>query len=93
MEQVFETLPKDVWVTDFILSEVGSKNIKVEAKSTSLSVESVADWLQTLQSKPERFGDVSLSAIDQKLGADSKTPPSYGFSMSFTYRPPPPGSS
>ena len=92
MENFFETLPKEVWVTDFVLNEDGSKNIKVEAKSNSLTIEAVADWLQTLESKQDKFSDVSLSVIDQHPGVDGKTQV-YGFSMSFTYRPPPLGAS
>ncbi len=87
MEQFYETLPKDVWVTDFKLVEDGSKNIAVEAQSTSLTIESIADWLQTLESKPERFSAVNLSAIELKGAGDGKGGATYGFTLKFTYRP------
>lgn len=88
MEHVFETLPKDIWVSDLRLSEGGDKSIAVEAKSESLSVDSVADWLQTLESRTDRFGGVDLSAIEIKsAGGDSKSA-TYLFTMKFTYRPP-----
>jgi len=90
MEQFFETVPKDVWISDFKLTEDGSKNIKVEAMSNSLTIESIADWLQTLESKPESFAEPTLSAIDQKTTPDNKSN-LYGFTMTFTYKPPPLG--
>lgn len=89
MEQFFETLPRDIWITDFKLTEDGSKNIAVEAATNALSIESVADWLQTLESKSERFSGATLSAIELKPAADAKGKPSYSFTMKFTYRPPP----
>lgn len=90
MEHFFETLPRDVWITDLKISEDAAKNIKIDATSTSVTIESVADWLQTLESKPERFSGVSLNAIDLKQGVEGKAN-TYTFTMSFTYRPPPLG--
>ncbi|OGR83701.1 MAG: hypothetical protein A2901_07195 [Elusimicrobia bacterium RIFCSPLOWO2_01_FULL_54_10] len=89
MEHVFETLPKDIWISDFKLTEDASKNIAVEAKSDALTIDSVADWLQTLESRTDRFSGVDLSAIELKSGGtETSKAISYGFTMKFTYRPP-----
>ena len=85
MEHVYQTLPKDVWLNDLKLTEAGDKSIVVEAKSESLTVDSVADWLETLESRTDRFGGVDLSAIDIKGDAKAVT---YSFTIKFTYRPP-----
>ncbi len=87
MEQFYETLPKDVWISDFKISEDGSKNIAIEAQSNALTIESIADWLQTLESKPERFSGVTLSAIDFKGSGDPKAAVTYGFTMKFLFKP------
>lgn len=87
METFFDTLPKDVWVTDISLTEDGQRNIMIIANSSSLSTEAIAEWLGTLESKPDKFSQVSLSAIEVKQ-TDAKQAPVYGFSMTFTYKPP-----
>ena len=46
---------------------------------------SAADWLETLESRTDRFGGVDLSAIDIKGDAKAVT---YSFTIKFTYRPP-----
>ena len=88
MEALFETLPKDIWISDLTLAEDGQRNLKVTANSNSLTIDAIADWLQTLESKPERFGGVNLSAIEVK---EDKINPSYTFTMGFVYVPPHPG--
>ncbi len=92
MEAVFETLPREVWVSDLTLSEDGQKNVKISANSISLTIDAIADWLQTLESKPERFTGVTISAIDVKDATpEQRGLPTYIFSMTFTYVPPPAG--
>ena len=69
------------------MSEDASKNIKVVATASSLTTEAIADWLQALESKPKEYTDTTLSAIDSKTDAVSKTN-TYTFSMTFVYHPP-----
>lgn len=89
MESFYESLPKDVWITGLTMKEESNKNIKIVAKSNALTIDAIADWLQTLETKPGRYSGVELSAIDVKgeLNDDA----SFDFSMTFTYIPPPPG--
>lgn len=81
METFFNTVPRDIWITDLTLKEDGQKNIIVVANSNSLSVDAITDWLQTLESNPEKFSGISLSAIEAKQSI-------YGFTMTFMCHPP-----
>ncbi|MBI2915826.1 MAG: PilN domain-containing protein [Elusimicrobia bacterium] len=86
METLYDTMPKDVWLSDLTFSEDGQKNVRVVAAASALTTDSIADWLQMLESKKERFGSASLSAIDVKESGESKQT-IYSFSMTFTYLP------
>lgn len=88
METFYRTLPQDIWLTELTLSEDEQKNIRIVAHSNSLTTNAIADWLETLESKPDRFSEIVLSAIESKHSADTKLS-SFGFSLSFVYHPPP----
>jgi Tfp pilus assembly protein PilN len=88
MEHIFEILPSDIWISDLGMTEGENKSIIVEIKSESLSMASVANWLQTLESKTDRFSGVDLSAIDIKNAAENSKLETYSFTLKFTYRPP-----
>jgi len=88
MDVFYATLPEDVWITDLTLSEDDKKNLKITALSNSLSTDSIAKWLETLETTTDRFSGTSLSAIDLKSGGEPGKPSIYSFSMTFTYRPP-----
>jgi len=87
MAAFFSTIPKDVWVSNLTFAE-DKKNINISATSTSLSIDAIAEWLQTLESKPNRFLAIDLSAIQVQVSEESTL---YAFSMKFTYSPPPEG--
>lgn len=89
MESFYATLPADVWVREISLTEdPGSKNITITALSGSLSTEAIASWLETLESKPDRFSGVTLSAIEVRPSPENRQT-TYEFAMTFTYVPPP----
>jgi len=88
MENFYSTLPIGIWIDDLVLTEAG-QNVKMVSKSNSISVNAIAEWLETLESRPERFRDISLTAIDAKKTKGEAT--TYAFSMTFVYIPPPPG--
>jgi Tfp pilus assembly protein PilN len=88
MENFYQNVPRQIWVTDMSLNEdPATKNLKVVATANSLTTEAIADWLQLLQSKSSEYSDVSLSTIESKTNAETKTN-TYGFSMTFIYHPP-----
>lgn len=87
MEALYKTLPREVWITGLLLKEDAQKNLLVEAQASALNTEVIADWLQTLESKPERFSGIVLSAIEVKSEQDSRQP-AYVFKLNFVYRPP-----
>lgn len=89
MQHFYETLPREVWVKDMAATEEGDKSIRIVAFANALSTDSIADWLQTLEGKPERFANITLSAIEVRQPADPKQQATYEFTMTFTYRPPP----
>ena len=91
MEKFFEILPQEVWITDLTISEDAQRNLKVVAVSNALTPDAIASWLETLESKPDKFTEIQLSAIEVKQSQDLKQSlSSYGFSMSFTFHPPSP---
>lgn len=83
MESFFQTLPKDIWISDLNVSEDSNKNIKVIATSNSTSTDAIADWLQLLESKPNQFSSPVLSAIEAKTDGNVKKS-IYGFTMTFS---------
>ncbi len=90
LQALYETLPSEIWIKDIVLSEdPSSKNITIIALSGSVTTDAIADWLQTLESRPERFSNVMLSSIEARsttTGQNKQT--TYDFSMTFTYIPP-----
>lgn len=91
METFYSTLPKDVWVTDVTLSGDPQKNIKIEANSNALTTEAIAEWLEILGAKPEKFSGIALSPIEKVPPANPKEFPTFKFKMTFSYSPPPAG--
>lgn len=90
MEIFYGTLPPDIWITNLKLTEDAQKNVTIAANSNSLSTEGIADWLETLESKPEKFSGVNLSAIEVLPPSDPKQSPTFKFTLTFVCRPPPP---
>ena len=88
MDCFFRIIPKEIWISDITLTEDQQKNISVIAMSNSLSTNSIADWLQTLESKPDMYSGVSLSAIDVKQPPEKDKAATFGFSLTFTFHPP-----
>ena len=90
LQAFYETLPSEIWIKDISLTEdPNTKNITIIALSGAISTDAIADWLQTLESKPERFSNVMLSSIEARtstVGQNKQT--TYDFSMTFTYVPP-----
>ncbi len=90
LQAFYETLPSEIWVKDVTLMEdQNTKNISIIAIAGSMSTDAIADWLQSLESKPERFSSVTLSSIEARPSAGQNKQMTYDFSMSFTYVPPP----
>lgn len=87
METFHNTLPQDIWITELTLSEDEQKNIKVTATSNALTTNAIADWLETLESKSDRFSDITLSTIESKQSENTPSS-SFSFLISFTYHPP-----
>ncbi len=91
LQAFYETLPSEIWIKDIALNEdPNTKNITIIALSGSITTDAIADWLQTLEAKPERFANVTLSSIEARAattGTSKQT--TYDFSMTFIYIPPP----
>ena len=90
MEIFYDFVPKDVWLTDLNIEERGGGGLKITAVSNSLTIDAIADWMQALESKPDRFSGVDLSSIDSAQSAPGQ-PATYSFTMTFNYASPPPG--
>ena len=88
MEHIFEILPPDTWISDLGMIEGEDRAIAVEVKSESLSMTSVANWLQKLESKADLFSGVDLSAVEIKSAGGESKSDTYSFTMKFTYHPP-----
>lgn len=87
METLYRTLPGDVWLDELSLSEDGQKNLQTVLVSNSLTTDSIADWLQGMESNTQLFSNISLSAIE--VNETSLPGTSYfKFILNFTYQPP-----
>ena len=64
METLYQTLPVDIWLDALSLSEDGQKNLGIILVSNSLTTDSIADWLQRMESNTKLFSNISLSAIE-----------------------------
>ena len=87
METLYQILPVDIWLDALSLSEDGQKNLGIILVSNSLTTDSIADWLQRMESNTKLFSNISLSAIE--VNETSLPGTSYfKFTLNFTYCPP-----
>ncbi|MBI2118188.1 MAG: PilN domain-containing protein [Elusimicrobia bacterium] len=87
METLYQTLPGDIWLDALSLSEDGQKNLQTILVSNSLTTDSIADWLQSMESNTKLFSNISLSAIEVNEASLPGTS-YFKFTLNFTYQPP-----
>lgn len=86
MAEFYRTIPKDVWVSDLTIKEKGDNSFEIIALSNAVSTDGIADWLVSLESKPNRYTQIKLSTIDARKGSDGDSVESFGFSISLVYK-------